>query len=83
MPTIFESIDIGMQDNGLAAALVAEADKLSGAASLLTGLVQNPPSSIGDMIQGVASVSIPGVDVSGLAGGLPRSGARFHPTCRV
>ena len=70
MATIFESIDIGMQDNGLAAALLAEVDKLSGAASLLAGLVQNPPSSIGDLIQGVASVSVPGVDVSGLASGV-------------
>lgn len=70
MATIFASIDSGMQGNGLVAAMASEVGKLSSAADLLAGLVQHPPSSIADLIQGVASVSVPGVDVSGLASGV-------------
>ena len=54
MPTVFERIDLGMQGNGLAASIAAEAAKLAQAAQLLRTLIDNPPAALAQLAAGLA-----------------------------
>ena len=70
MPTVFERIDVSLQDNGLAGALASQIGKLTDAATKVKALASNPPAAIPQLAAGVGAVNLPALDVSAFAGGI-------------
>ena len=70
MPSIFARIDVSMQDNGLAASLAGEVQKLTDAGDKLQSLLAAPPAAIPQLAAEIGSVAAPSLDVSAFASGI-------------
>lgn len=65
MPTLFERIDTGLQGNDLSVRLSVQTNNLTSVASAVAGLINNPPQSIGDLMQSLDEQPMPDLQVGG------------------
>lgn len=64
--TLFDQIGAGLADNDLGDRLLSQVGNLSSIGSIATGLFDNPPAAVGELIQGVMSVALPDADLGAL-----------------
>lgn len=65
MPTLFERIDTGLQENDVAIRLSTQAGNIGTVATTITNLIQHPPQGIGDLGRTLNEIPLPDLEISG------------------